>query len=68
MNEDPSLRQSWVSEGSLDKLLDTFAEFPSWLISIFKSDITSLRLMLIHVLTVHVDTPQTSACGNCATW
>ncbi|KAJ5536257.1 hypothetical protein N7513_009443 [Penicillium frequentans] len=36
MNEDPSLRQSWVSEGSMSKLFDTFAEFPSWLTSIFK--------------------------------
>ncbi|KAJ6110625.1 hypothetical protein N7486_002860 [Penicillium sp. IBT 16267x] len=36
MNEDPSLRQSWVSEGSMEKLLGTFAEFPSWLTSILK--------------------------------
>lgn len=67
MNEDPSLRQSWVSEGSMDKLLDTFAEFPSWLTSIFKSDISS-RLVTIDILTVHVDTPRTLACGNYVTW
>ncbi|CBF78813.1 FAD-dependent monooxygenase [Aspergillus nidulans FGSC A4] len=36
MNEDPNAKQSWVSEGSLEKMLDTFSEFPDWIISIFK--------------------------------
>ncbi|KAL4976872.1 hypothetical protein BDW66DRAFT_159310 [Aspergillus desertorum] len=30
MHEDPNARQSWVSQGSLAKMLDTFAEFPDW--------------------------------------
>ncbi|PWY65408.1 FAD/NAD(P)-binding domain-containing protein [Aspergillus eucalypticola CBS 122712] len=34
MNEDSG--QSWVSEGSLVKMLETFAEFPDWVTSIFK--------------------------------
>ncbi|KAL4998521.1 hypothetical protein BDV10DRAFT_70500 [Aspergillus recurvatus] len=36
MNEDPNAKQSWVSEGSLARMLDTFSEFPDWVISIFK--------------------------------
>ncbi|KAL4742457.1 hypothetical protein BDV11DRAFT_20339 [Aspergillus similis] len=36
MNEDPNAKQSWVSEGSLEKMLDTFSEFPDWVTSIFK--------------------------------
>ncbi|CAG8070546.1 unnamed protein product [Penicillium olsonii] len=36
MTEDPALKQSWVSEGSIDKLLDTFREFPSWVRNIFR--------------------------------
>lgn len=37
MNEDPNAKQSWVSEGSLKKMLETFSEFPSWVTNIFKS-------------------------------
>ncbi|KAL6234561.1 hypothetical protein BDW75DRAFT_231034 [Aspergillus navahoensis] len=36
MNEDPNAKQSWVSEGSLAKMLGTFSEFPEWVTSIFK--------------------------------
>ncbi|KAL4804540.1 hypothetical protein BDV18DRAFT_153033 [Aspergillus unguis] len=36
MNEDPASGQSWVTEGSMEKMLETFSEFPSWLTSIFK--------------------------------
>ncbi|KAJ5377412.1 FAD/NAD(P)-binding domain-containing protein [Penicillium cataractarum] len=36
MNEDPNSGQSWVSEGSMDKLLETFAEFPDWVTGIFR--------------------------------
>ncbi|KAL4981889.1 hypothetical protein BDW68DRAFT_195989 [Aspergillus falconensis] len=36
MNEDPNAKQSWVSEGSLAKMLDTFSEFPDWVLSVFK--------------------------------
>ncbi|KAL4807497.1 hypothetical protein BDV18DRAFT_168012 [Aspergillus unguis] len=36
MNEDPNKSQSWVAKGSLEKMLDTFSEFPSWVTSIFK--------------------------------
>ncbi|RDW79108.1 uncharacterized protein DSM5745_05960 [Aspergillus mulundensis] len=36
MNEDPNGKQSWVSEGSLAKMLDTFSEFPDWVTDIFK--------------------------------
>ncbi|OJI99413.1 hypothetical protein ASPVEDRAFT_124547 [Aspergillus versicolor CBS 583.65] len=36
MHEDPNGNQSWVSEGNLTKMLDTFSEFPSWVTSIFK--------------------------------
>lgn len=30
MNEDPDSKQSWVAKGDLDKMLETFAEFPAW--------------------------------------
>lgn len=30
MNEDPDMKQSWVSRGDLDKMLETYQEFPSW--------------------------------------
>jgi salicylate hydroxylase len=30
MNEDPDSAQSWVTEGNLGKMLDTFAAFPDW--------------------------------------
>jgi salicylate hydroxylase len=36
MNEDPNEKQSWVAEGNLEKMLDTFSEFPEWMTSIFK--------------------------------
>jgi salicylate hydroxylase len=36
MNEDPGEKQSWVSEGELGKMLQTFSEFPSWVTSTFK--------------------------------
>lgn len=36
MNEDPNATQSWVSEGKLDKLMETFSEFPRWITDIFK--------------------------------
>lgn len=36
MNEDPGAKQSWVSEGNLEKMLETFSEFPSWVTSTFK--------------------------------
>ncbi|KAB8269030.1 hypothetical protein BDV30DRAFT_230206 [Aspergillus minisclerotigenes] len=36
MNEDPNATQSWVSEGKLDRLMDTFSEFPRWITDIFK--------------------------------
>ncbi|KAL4883528.1 hypothetical protein BJY04DRAFT_216352 [Aspergillus karnatakaensis] len=36
MNEDPNAKQSWVSEGNLPKMLETFSEFPQWMTSIFK--------------------------------
>jgi salicylate hydroxylase len=36
MNEDPLLKQSWVSEGDLGKMLQTFLEFPSWIKNIFR--------------------------------
>ncbi|PYH91317.1 FAD/NAD(P)-binding domain-containing protein [Aspergillus ellipticus CBS 707.79] len=30
LNEDPNAKQSWVSEGHLDKMLEAFAEYPPW--------------------------------------
>lgn len=36
LNEDPNAKQSWVSEGNLSKMLETFAAFPSWVTRIFK--------------------------------
>ncbi|KAJ5819425.1 hypothetical protein N7474_005016 [Penicillium riverlandense] len=36
MSEDPQAKQSWVSEGVLMKMLETFAEFPIWVTDIFK--------------------------------
>ncbi|KAL4931834.1 uncharacterized protein BDV17DRAFT_279945 [Aspergillus undulatus] len=36
MNEDPKVKQSWVSEGNLTKMMDTFSEFPTWVTSIFE--------------------------------
>ncbi|CRG92016.1 hypothetical protein PISL3812_09070 [Talaromyces islandicus] len=36
MNEDPKKHTSWVSEGKLRKMLETFSDFPSWVTDIFK--------------------------------
>ncbi|OKO92272.1 hypothetical protein PENSUB_12834 [Penicillium subrubescens] len=36
MNEDPGAKQSWVSEGDLNKMLQTFSEFPTWVTNVFK--------------------------------
>ncbi|CEJ54999.1 hypothetical protein PMG11_01283 [Penicillium brasilianum] len=36
LNEDPGAKQSWVAEGNLDKMLETFSEFPTWVTSVFK--------------------------------
>ncbi|CAP85984.1 Pc20g06550 [Penicillium rubens Wisconsin 54-1255] len=36
MTEDPHAKQSWVAEGDLKKMMETFAEFPSWVKNIFK--------------------------------
>lgn len=35
MHED-SEENSWTSEGSLDHLLESFAEFPPWIKEVFK--------------------------------
>ena len=43
MNEDPHAKQSWVAEGDLEKMMQTFADFPSWVKSIFKYDSKALR-------------------------
>ncbi|KAJ5281517.1 FAD/NAD(P)-binding domain-containing protein [Penicillium angulare] len=52
MDENPTLGQSWVSEGSMDKLLKTFSEFLSWLTSISKHS-PNIGLWQL---------------GNCVTW
>lgn len=39
MTEDPHAKQSWVAEGDLKKMMETFAEFPSWVTNIFKYDL-----------------------------
>lgn len=36
MNEDAGTKQTWVSEGNLSKMLDTFSDYPSWITNIFK--------------------------------
>lgn len=36
MNEDPNSKQSWVSRGDLDKMLETYQDFPDWIKSLFK--------------------------------
>jgi salicylate hydroxylase len=36
MNEDPHAKHSWVSKGDLEKMLKTFADFPTWVTEIFK--------------------------------
>lgn len=41
MSEDPNAKQSWVSEGDLSKMLETFAAFPPWVTSIFKCVVSS---------------------------
>lgn len=30
MNEDPNVKQSWVSRGDLNKMLETYKDFPDW--------------------------------------
>lgn len=35
MNEDPNSKQSWVSKGDVNKMLETYQEFPGWLKQIF---------------------------------
>lgn len=51
MNEDPGAKQSWVSEGDLNKMLETFSEFPTWVTSVFKYDsifsIISLQSLIV---------------------
>ncbi|KAJ5340078.1 hypothetical protein N7452_006806 [Penicillium brevicompactum] len=39
MNEDPALKQSWVSEGDLEKMLHTFHDFPPWVTRIFRHSV-----------------------------
>jgi salicylate hydroxylase len=39
MSEDPHAKQSWVAEGDLKKMMETFAGFPSWVKNIFKYDL-----------------------------
>ncbi|OQE24054.1 hypothetical protein PENFLA_c010G08065 [Penicillium flavigenum] len=36
MTEDPHAKQSWVAEGDLKKMMETFVDFPSWVKNIFK--------------------------------
>ncbi|KAF7188987.1 FAD-dependent monooxygenase phqK [Pseudocercospora fuligena] len=36
MNEDPNANQSWVSRGDLNKMLDTYSDFPEWTKEPFK--------------------------------
>lgn len=36
MNEDPNSAQSWVTEGDLNKMLDTFSAFPEWTKDMFR--------------------------------
>jgi hypothetical protein len=43
MNEDPGAKQSWVSEGDLNKMLQTFSEFPTWVTNVFKYGESSFR-------------------------
>jgi hypothetical protein len=43
MNEDPGAKQSWVSEGDLNKMLETFSEFPTWVTNVFKYGESSFR-------------------------
>jgi hypothetical protein len=38
MNEDPHAKQSWVAEGNLEKMMQTFADFPLWVKNIFRYD------------------------------
>ncbi|KAJ5288224.1 hypothetical protein N7478_003910 [Penicillium angulare] len=44
MNEDPNAKQSWVAEGDLKKIRQSFSEFPAWVTSIFKYEITNTPL------------------------
>jgi salicylate hydroxylase len=36
IHEDVDSKQSWVSTGDLDRMLETFAEFPEWMKDVFK--------------------------------
>jgi salicylate hydroxylase len=36
MNEDVDSKQSWVSTGDLNRMLETFVEFPEWMRDVFK--------------------------------
>ncbi|KAJ5778761.1 hypothetical protein N7520_002007 [Penicillium odoratum] len=47
MNEDPNA--SWVSQGDLNKMLETFFEFPNWITNIFKHS-PDLGLWQLHDL------------------
>ncbi|KAJ5757259.1 uncharacterized protein N7511_007441 [Penicillium nucicola] len=56
MNEDPHAKQSWVAEGNFEKMMDTFANFPSWVKNIFKhsADLGLWQLRdLSHLKTWH---------------
>lgn len=45
MNEDPNAKQSWVAEGDLAKMLETFSEFPTWVTKIFKYVASSPKIL-----------------------
>ncbi|KAJ5632014.1 hypothetical protein N7490_008353 [Penicillium lividum] len=47
MNEDPNA--SWVSQGDLNKMMETFSEFPNWITNIFKHS-PDLGLWQLHDL------------------
>jgi salicylate hydroxylase len=36
MNEDADSKQSWVSRGDLDLMLETYKDFPEWMKDVFK--------------------------------
>jgi salicylate hydroxylase len=36
MNEDADSKQSWVSRGDLNRMLETFKDFPEWMKDVFK--------------------------------
>jgi salicylate hydroxylase len=53
MNKDPHAKQSWVAEGDLEKMMQTFADFPTWVKNIFKYDSKATRIFLRSLLTIH---------------